>query len=71
MSNAEKIDLALWALCGGTYWLGRSIKRGPAEYVVIKATSAYGGTEVVEDSHHVDPWESLRLGRAAVNGSAP
>lgn len=68
MRDQEKIELALWALVGGTYWLGRSIKRGPAEYIVVKATTPYGGTEVVEGSYHIDPWESLRLGRAEING---
>jgi hypothetical protein len=64
MTDSEKIELALWALVGGTYWLGRGIKRGPAEYCVVKATTPYGGTEVVEESYHADPWESLKLARA-------
>lgn len=66
MTDAEKVDLALWALVGGTYWLGRSIRRGPVEYCVVRATSPYGGTETIEESYHADPWESLRLARAAL-----
>ena len=66
VTDGEKIELALWALVGGPYWLGHSIKRGPAEYCVVKATSPYGGTEVIEGSYHADPWESLKLARDAL-----
>lgn len=70
MTEEEKLELALWALVGGIYWLGRRVRRGPAEYCVVKATTPYGGTEVIETSYHIDPWESLRLGRDAANGRA-
>lgn len=68
LSDADKIALAMWALVGGTYWLGRSVKRGPAEYCVVKATSPYGGTDVLETSYHIDPWQSLLAGYVEATG---
>jgi hypothetical protein len=58
--------LALWALNGGRYWLGSTIRRGVGERVTCHAKSIWSlpQIETVEGSEHADPWESLRLARA-------
>ena len=65
VTDAEKAELALWALTNGPLWLGRSIKRTPeAEYVAVYEPRPYSGPEIIETTYHADPWECLRLARA-------
>lgn len=70
MTDDERLDLARWALLGGVVWLGLMMRGTPrpalAKYVAIIPTTAYGGTGVLEETAHEDPWECLRLARRAL-----
>jgi Cft2 family RNA processing exonuclease len=74
---AELQALALWALDGGRYWLGYTIRRGVGERVTCHAKSIWSmpQIETVDGSEHADPWESLKLAKAisdaALADSAP
>jgi hypothetical protein len=63
MTDAEKIDLALWCL-QGPIWLGRTIKfTDSGEYVAVHWLKPYSAPEPIYETHHADPWECLALAR--------
>lgn len=65
MNDAEKLELALWALHGNQYWLGSTIDphRQRGMYVAIYQPGPYSGPEPVQGTVSDDPWECMKLAR--------
>ncbi len=54
--------IALQALTANKCWICPTIERGKPEFVAAYASTPYGGTKIIRESFHADPWVCLREG---------